>query len=108
MAEISLGALKKVLDSTGIPFVYRAWPKKAAPPPPFGAYLYRKSNPFAADGKVYFKSHSIHVELYTAQKEPATEKKVEDALDEAGIFWKKSETFIDTEQVFKILYEIGV
>lgn len=40
--------LKTVLDSSGIPFAYRAW--KNGHDLPFGVFYFERDNPFAADG----------------------------------------------------------
>ena len=45
--------LKTVLDSSGIPFAYRAW--KNGHDLPFGVFYFERDNPFAADGIVYAK-----------------------------------------------------
>ena len=44
------------------------------------------------------------MELYTDQKDFAAEGKLEDALDACGIFYEKSETWIDSEKLYEVLY----
>ena len=44
------------------------------------------------------------MELYTDQKDLAAERKLEDALDGCGIFYEKSETWIDSEKLYEVLY----
>lgn len=103
---MNLHQIQELLESTGLPVVYRAWPEDGAPPPPFICYLASRSNNFSADGTVYMPVQHIQIELYTKQKEPETEDKVERAL--SSVFWSKTETYINTEQVYEILYEIEV
>lgn len=98
--------LKALLETSGLPVVYHAWPVGEAPPLPYLCYLTAYSNNFAADGVVYCPIDHIQVELYTKQKEPQTEDKVEKAL--SSFFWEKSETYLDTERCYQILYEIEV
>lgn len=103
---MTLKELGTLLESTGLPVIYRAWPEKEAPPLPFICYLVAYSNNFGADGGVYAKVDHIQVELYTKQKEPQTEDKVEKAL--SSLFWEKTETYLDSEKCYQILYEIEV
>lgn len=99
---------KPVLESTGLPVAYRAFPKGNAPALPFLCYRFPYTNNFAADGVAYATINHGNVELYTQGKEPATEGEVEEALTGAGIYWEKSETYLEDEKCFQILYEIEV
>ena len=88
--------------------VYCAWQEGNAPALPFICYLERRSNNFAADGIAYHRIKRIDVELYTDNKEPATEKSLEDAFDAAGIYWESSEDYIEDEKMYLKTYEIEV
>jgi hypothetical protein len=46
----------------------------------------------------------IDIELYTDQKDPKIEKKLEDLLVDSGIFFDKTETWIDSEKLYEVLY----
>lgn len=96
--------LKALLAATGLPVAYRAWPEKEAPPLPYLCYLVAYSNNFGADDRVYHQSSHIQVELYTRQKDPDAEDKVETAL--SSFYWDKTETYLDTERCYQILYEM--
>lgn len=101
-----LEELKTLLETTGMPVTYRAWPENEAPPLPFICYLVAYSNNFGADNRVYHKISHIQVELYTKQKDPNAEDKVENAL--SSFYWDKTEEYIDSERCYQILYEIEV
>ncbi len=103
---MTLEELNKQLETTGFPVTYRAWPEKEAPPLPFICYLVTYSNNFSADGCVYHEIDHIQVELYTKQKDPEAEDKVENVL--SSLYWQKTEEYIDTERCYQILYEIEV
>lgn len=103
---MTLEKLKALLESTGIPTTYRAWPERKAPPLPFICYLVAYSNNFCADSVVYYPINHIQIELYTTLKDPVSESKVETAL--SSFCWEKSETYIDSERCYQILYEIEV
>lgn len=103
---MTLEDVKKLLDSTGLPVTYYAWPEEKAPEPPYICYLVAYSNNFSADGTVYAPVNHLQIELYTEQKELQTEEKVENAL--SSLFWQKTETYIESEQCYQIMYEIEV
>lgn len=103
---MTLENLYQLLESTGLPVVYREWPIDGAPELPYICYLTTYSNNFSADGVVYQPIDHVQIELYTKDKNPEAEGRVENAL--SSLFWDKSETYIDTEQCYQILYEVEV
>ena len=96
--------LLEILKSAGFPYAYDHFAEGEAPDPPFVCYLLPGSDNFSADGKVYYRISEAQVELYTDQKDLAAEGKLEDALDACGIFYEKSETWIDSEKLYEVLY----
>lgn len=96
--------LLQILNETQIPFAYHHFAEGESPEPPFICYLLPGSNNFSADGKVYYKINEVHIELYTDLKDLAVEKQLEDVLDEHGIFYNKSETWIESERLYEVLY----
>lgn len=102
----NLKDIYSLLAATGIPTVYRAWPVGSAPDFPFICYLETGTNNFMADNKVYQKITDLDIELYTREKDPATEALVEQAL--AEIPWDKTEVYIDSERCYEIVYSIEI
>ena len=100
--------LVKIMEETGIPFAYDHFAEGENPEPPFICYLLPGSNNFAADGKVYFKINQVRIELYTDSKDLAVERKVEMVMDESGIFYNKSEVWIQSEKLYEVLYSFEV
>lgn len=96
--------LLQILNETQIPFAYHHFAEGESPGPPFICYLLPGSNNFSADGKVYYKINEVHIELYTDLKDLAVEQQLEDVLDEHGIFYNKSETWIESEKLYEVLY----
>lgn len=96
--------LLQILSETQIPFAYHHFAEGELPEPPFICYLLPGSNNFSADGKVYYKINEVHIELYTDLKDLAVEQQLEDVLDEHGIFYNKSETWIESEKLYEVLY----
>ncbi len=95
--------LLQILSETQIPFAYHHFAEGELPEPPFICYLLPGSNNFSADGKVYYKINEVHIELYTNLKDLAVEQQLEDVLDEHGIFYNKSETWIESEKLYEVL-----
>ena len=100
--------LVEMLQEMEIPFAYDHFAEGESPDPPFICYLIPGSNNFAADGKVYFKINQVRIELYTDSKDLAVERKVEMVMDESGIFYNKSEVWIQSEKLYEVLYSFEV
>lgn len=100
--------LLSILDSIGIPYAYDHFAEGESPEPPFLCYLLPGSDNFSADGKVYHKISEVRLELYTDYKDLASEQKVEDTLDTAGLFYNKTETWIDSEKLYEVLYSFDM
>ena len=100
--------LLSILDSIGIPYAYDHFAEGESPEPPFLCYLLPGSDNFSADGKVYHKISEVRLELYTDYKDLASEQKVEDTLDAAGLFYNKTETWIDSEKLYEVLYSFDM
>jgi len=96
--------LLQLLREMNLPFAYHHFAEGESPEPPFICYLLPGSNNFSADGKVYYKINEVHLELYTDFKDLAVEQKIEAVLYEHDIFYNKYETWIESEQLFEVLY----
>lgn len=105
---MTIEELAAMLQKTGIPFAYDHFAEGESPEPPFICYLLPGSNNFAADGKVYFRINQVRIELYTDSKDLAVERKVEAVLDDSGIFYNKSEVWIQSEKLYEVLYSFEV
>lgn len=97
--------LLTIIKETGIPFAYDHFAEGESPDPPFICYLLPGSDNFAADGRVYFKINEVRIELYTDSKDLSVEQKLEDVLDAHEVFYNKSETWIDSEKLYEVLYQ---
>ena len=95
--------LSKVLPTT-----YLAWPEGEAPSLPWIAIVQTGTDNFGADGIAYGIINDIDVELYTKTKDPVTEGLVEKALTDTGVFWQKTETYIEAEKCLEIIYSLEV
>lgn len=107
---MTLAELSDVLASTGIPVTYHSWHDvdRERPSLPFMTYQVAYSNNFFADNTVYEPINHVDIALYTRLKSVETEALVETALEAAELPWNKTETFLDSEHCYQIIYEIEV
>lgn len=89
-------------------FAYDHFAEDEAPDPPFLAFLFSRSNNFSADGRVYAKINVLQFELYTDEKRPDIEARVEAVLDNHELFYDKTEVWIAEERLYEVLYEMEV
>lgn len=88
--------------ATGIPVAYRFF--REAQSAPFVVYYETATNPWAADNSNYYPTVDMTVELYTDVKSPSTETSLESYLTD--YVWSKTETYIDSEQLYMITYSL--
>ena len=96
------------LLATVYPTAYWSFPEKKAPEMPYLVYFEESSNNFGADNKVYHHRKQIAVELMTAIKDPSAESAVEAVFDANDIFWNKTETHLDDENAYEVIYTLEV
>ena len=92
----------------GLPYAYHHFAEGESPEPPFLVFLYPEADNFSADGTVYFKINRLHIELYTDLKNPDLEESIEAVLLRYGIFYGKTETWIESEKLYEVLYGMEV
>lgn len=103
MTEVEIA---QMIKSIGYPVAYHHYAEGQEPSKPYIVYLYPGSNNFSADGIVYQSVNQLDIELYTENKNLAAEKAVEAVLKEHGFFYEKSESYLETEKMFEVLYEM--
>ena len=98
----------EMIEEVKLPYAYHHFVEGESPDPPFLVFLYPSSDNFAADGMVYFKVNRLNIELYTDIKDVELEETVEAVLDKHGIFYEKSEVWIESENLYEVLYQMEV
>jgi hypothetical protein len=106
VVKMTQAELLQALKSIGYPVTYGSF--KSPVVPPFITYQFAYSSDMIADNHNYVDIGNFQVELYTDKKDLAAEKKVQDKLKELGLPYRKFETFLDTENLYQILYEIQI
>ena len=97
-----------MLAEAPLPIAYDHFAEGESPDPPFLVFLFPSSDNFSADGTVYQKIDELHIELYTDRKQPDVESALEAVLDRHGVFYNKSEVWIETERLYEVLYSTEV
>ena len=94
--------------STVAPTTYNEWSgKRGVPSPPFIAYLDADPDIIPADNRAHIRHPRYRVELYTAKGDDDTEDRLEEKLDEEGIFFNKyGREWLDDEHWYLTVYEI--
>lgn len=98
--------LYNLLKSTGLPVAYHHF--EEPPDLPYIIYLFAYSSNFGADNKTYQKINNYQVELYSNEKDLESEQLIENLFDENDIYYDKSETYIESEKMYQVIYEIQI
>ena len=96
--------LLEIMADIDIPTAYDHFAEGESPSPPFITYLLPGSDNCSADGRVYYKITEAHIELYTDAKDPEVEQSIEAVLDRHGVFYEKTEVWIESELLYEVLY----
>ncbi len=92
------------LKEIGLPIKYHHFTEP--PSPPYLIYLFSYSSDLIADNINYQEISNFQVELYTNKKDLQSEALVESKLKDLSMPYGKSETWIDTERLYQVIYEI--
>ena len=105
---MSYEEIAEMMQEIGLPFAYHHYAEGESPKPPFLLFLSPGENTFGADNLMYFSFKRLNIELYTDVKSPEIELQVEDVLTQCGIYYTKTETWIESERLYEVLYEMEV
>lgn len=105
---MTLQDVKNMMESIGLPYAYYQFDDDTEKETPFMCFYYTGSDDLIADNKNYQRIERLIVEVYADNKDFATERKVEDAMQSCGIVWDKSETFLENEHLYMTQYESEV
>ena len=100
--------ISEMMQEIGLPNAYHHFAEGESPNPPFLLFLSPGENTFGADNLMYISFKRLHIELYTDEKSPDTEERVEEVLHQHTISFPKSETWIESERLYEVLYTLEV
>lgn len=97
-----------MIGSIGLDYAYYQFPEASGQAPPFVLFYYPEDNDFVADGCNYVKKRRLIIELYTDNKDFTTEAAVEAVLTANGFVYSRSETYIDSERMYEVIFQTEV
>ena len=97
-----------MVSSIGVPTAYYQFPEGTGQATPFVCFFFSGDNDLKADNANYQKIEHLIVELYTDNKNFQLEAAAESALASCGMVWTRNETWIDTERMNMVTYEMDV
>ena len=100
--------INEMMVETGFPFAYHHFSEGESPRPPFALFLSPGENTFGADNLMYHSFKQLDIELYTDRKSPEAEERLEDVLRQHNIYYTKTESWIESEKLYEVLYEMEV
>ena len=100
--------VEELMKDIGLPYVYYSWPENAAPALPYVVYYFPTGSTEAADNTVWSGILALNIELYTNRRSPDSESKIEMALAKYDLPFTRSETYLQDEYMFEVLYETEV
>lgn len=98
--------LYQLLKTTGLPVGYRRF--KTEQRPPFVTYARAFSRDLIGDGRNLVKVGHYQIELYTTEKDPISEAKIESVLKIARIPYQSFEADIPSENLLQVVYTVAI
>lgn len=100
--------IQSMIESTGLPNVYHAFPVGAVPDLPYIVYEFPNSDNFSADNSVWQRIELLRIFLCTKNKDHAQEKALETILANNSLFWEKFEDYTESDSMYMIQYDMEV
>jgi hypothetical protein len=100
--------VKTMVQSIGLPFAYYQFTADTAVAPPFICFYFDESDDEPADNMNWAKIRTLYIELYTDEKDFELESTVETVLANNNQFYTRSETYLDSERMMMVAYEMQV
>lgn len=97
-----------MISGVGIPYAYNQFDNDTPQEPPFICFLYDHGDDLIADNTNYQLIRMLSVELYTDTKDFELEQTVEDVLNANGLVYSKQETYLESERMYMITFEVDV
>lgn len=97
-----------IVAEIGVPYAYYEFPDDTEREPPFVAFMYTDSADLMADNHNYTDRRTLVIELYTAQKDLALEKRVRDVLSGHELPFRMSSDYLEGEQLYITLFTTEV
>ena len=100
--------INEMMQEIGLLYAYHHFAEGESPNPPFTLFLSPGEHTFGADDLMYISFKTLHIELYTDEKSPEAEERVEEVLHQHNLYYTKTEAWIESEKLYEVLYETEV
>ena len=100
--------INEMMAEMGLPYAYHHFAEGESPQPPFLLFLSPGEETFSADNVAYYSFKQLDIELYTDKKNPALEEEIEAVLTQHEIYFTKTESWIASEKMYEVLYEMTI
>ena len=100
--------INEMMAEIGLPYAYHHFAEGESPNPPFLIFLSPGEHIFSADNVRYHSFKQLDIELYTDRKNPALEEEIEAVLTQHEIYFTKTESWIASEKMYEVLYEMTI
>ena len=100
--------INEMMAEMGLPYAYHHFAEGESPQPPFLLFLSPSEDTFSADNVAYHSFKRLDIELYTNKKNPAMEEEIEAVLTQHEIYFTKTESWIASEKMYEVLYEMTI
>ena len=100
--------VNQMVKSMNLPYAYYQFPDGTAQAPPFICFFYSGTNDLYADQENYQRIEQLNIELYTKHKDFDLEAQIEAVLKANGITFSRQDSYINTEKMWQIAYEMDV
>lgn len=87
---------------------YDHFPVDEAPAVPYITLFLTGSDNWAADNVAYFERQPVSIELYEKARDFTLEGQLEAALTGAGLYWERTDAYIEDDKVYEIIYEVEI
>ena len=106
MSAMSMKDVADMIAETKLPNAYYEFPDDTEQAPPFICFFYPTSTDIFADNSNFVSKRRLVVELYTNNKDVTQEAVVEDVLKTHDLTFAKGETYIASERMYQVVYEM--
>ncbi|MBQ8011905.1 MAG: hypothetical protein IJ265_10150 [Oscillospiraceae bacterium] len=100
--------INDMMAEMGLPYAYHHFAEGESPQPPFLLFLSPGEETFSADNVAYYSFKQLDIELYTDKKNPVLEEEIEAVLTQHEIYFTKTESWIASEKMYEVLYEMTI
>lgn len=100
--------ISQMIAGAGLPYAYYQFPEDTPQAPPFICFFFSNTDDFFADDTNFQRIAQLNIELYTNVKDFELEASLEEILTNQNLTYYKEESYIDSEKLYQIAYEMEV